>query len=745
MTRLRAPRTSLTCPIIGLLLGGGLVIAALSPPRGGMRPAGSELLVTVVLNPSAVAADGSTATNAVTVSVTSATDGTAVSGQPVQLSTSGDVRFGSPSGITDGEGSFSSDVTSSTTPGAETITAAVGSTTASATLFEGPGWVANHPAHAPEGRSGQVMASDGTDVVLFGGYPVSDDTFGFPISNVDPPPGHQVPLYDDTWTWNGVDWTRQTPTLSPLGGTPIAMTDEGDGKALLAYSNNGATETWTWTRGTPGMPGTWVKSNPLHSPPVGSGSLMAYDPVANKVVLFVGVPSQATTFTGAGAWTWDGTDWTPPKDGRAAPPAGAAIAYDPAGKRFLQFGGSGGDALHNETWAYDPSSGGWTLLTPPQPPSSLPPARTGAHLVSDPATKTVVLFGGQFQNNSAQDTWVWNGTSWAEPASVADSPQGNDYAVTYDPANQTIVLGGLPVHLTSTLPAPPTVVPQPIDPSGYDPTQVMQTQTYLDASVVSVSVAPRSVPANGCATATVSARVTGVAGAASSGDVVRFRSTGDVSFGGVVEAPPGTYTSTVTASTTADLETIEATTDREAVSGSAPLVETAPATGCPPPSTPTPTPGSGTTCTPPVVGHSELYPAGYNLIGLPGGSLVGADAPLYSWSDQGKGGHYTAQDPAQPVVGGAGYWAWFACPKAVAIHGPGSPTASFPLHAYHASIVGNPSGTGPVTVSGFDFAARWDPAAGRYTFSHYRQPVWIAVGEAVWVFSYVNTTVRIGP
>ncbi|HUP69390.1 MAG TPA: kelch repeat-containing protein [Acidimicrobiales bacterium] len=142
------------------------------------------------------------------------------------------------------------------------------------------------------------------------------------------------------------------------------------------------------------------------------------------------------------------------------------------------------------------------------------------------------------------------------------------------------------------------------------------------------------------------------------------------------------------------------------------------------------------------------YPAGYSLVGLPAGTVVGADSPLYSWFDAGASGAYAAAPGTEPAGEGRGYWAWFACPRLIEL-GAGSESVSFPLGAYHASMVGNPSGTSAANVSGHDFVARWDPAAndgaGGYIVSGYREPQRLAVGEGAWAFSYLDTTVAIDP
>lgn len=177
----------------------------------------------------------------------------------------------------------------------------------------------------------------------------------------------------------------------------------------------------------------------------------------------------------------------------------------------------------------------------------------------------------------------------------------------------------------------------------------------------------------------------------------------------------------------------------------------APSTGSAPPGTPAVSGGGASACgpaPPPRAGH-VLYQAGWSLIGLPGGSVAaGAGPRLYGWVDQGAGGHYRLQDADHPLSAGQGYWARFDCPSSIPLPGGTARTQTLVLGAYHASMVGNPSGA-PVQVSGYDFAARWDPAlnagTGGYHISAYRQAQRLAPGEGIWVFSYTDTTVTISP
>lgn len=147
----------------------------------------------------------------------------------------------------------------------------------------------------------------------------------------------------------------------------------------------------------------------------------------------------------------------------------------------------------------------------------------------------------------------------------------------------------------------------------------------------------------------------------------------------------------------------------------------------------------------PARADQVVYPSGFSLIGLPGGTRVPTSTKLWGWFDQGRGSNYSAGNPNHPVTAGRGYWKYFGCPTVVDLAQQGSPVTAA-LGAYHASMVGNPL-DGPATVTGHDFASRWVPApggGGSYRLSGFREPQPLAPGEAIWVFSYRATTIRIG-
>jgi hypothetical protein len=142
-------------------------------------------------------------------------------------------------------------------------------------------------------------------------------------------------------------------------------------------------------------------------------------------------------------WLWDGVTWTqqfPP----VSPPPRAwdtdGMAYDPATETIVMFGGSGGSGYLNDTWEWNGKTKTWTERFP----VSSPPPRHGAPLTYDAANGTVVLFGGD-ENVFVLvygDTWTWDGNNWTQqfPADTPSPRTGT--ALGYDATRGDVVLFG---------------------------------------------------------------------------------------------------------------------------------------------------------------------------------------------------------------------------------------------------------------------------------------------------------------
>ncbi len=187
----------------------------------------------------------------------------------------------------------------------------------------------------------------------------------------------------------------------------------------------------------------WTQQAPAASPSARQNAAMAYDAATGTVVLFGGFHNRLGDLLQLGdTWTWDGTTWT--KQAPAVHPsarAGAAMAYDPATGTVVLFGGLGRNGWLGDTWTWNGTT--WTK----QAPATSPPPRGYASMAYDAATGTVVMFGG-FNNRRGggaslfDGTWTWDGTTWTRQA-PATSPRARfDATMAYDPATGTAVLFG---------------------------------------------------------------------------------------------------------------------------------------------------------------------------------------------------------------------------------------------------------------------------------------------------------------
>jgi hypothetical protein len=121
-----------------------------------------------------------------------------------------------------------------------------------------------------------------------------------------------VGTHDETWTWSGSDWMRQTPASSPPPRRYAAFAfDATRGVAVLfggcALGQNcipNLDDTWTWDGSN------WSEQATGPAPPPRAQAVAAFDPSAGQTLLFGG-----STLAGPGsnlndAWVWDGS-WAP--------------------------------------------------------------------------------------------------------------------------------------------------------------------------------------------------------------------------------------------------------------------------------------------------------------------------------------------------------------------------------------------------------------------------------------------------
>src|SRR5713226_8235393 len=128
------------------------------------------------------------------------------------------------------------------------------------------------------------------------------------------------------------------------------------------------------------------------------------------IALFLGVTS--TCFAQAPTWTQSCSP--------ARPPARYAhtMAYDSAHGQVVLFGGAaiGGTPQYGDTWVWDGTT--WAQRFP----STNPSARSSMAMAYDAAHGQVVMFGGVASGAFVSETWVWDGNNWTQKFPATNPP-----------------------------------------------------------------------------------------------------------------------------------------------------------------------------------------------------------------------------------------------------------------------------------------------------------------------------------
>jgi hypothetical protein len=201
---------------------------------------------------------------------------------------------------------------------------------------------------------------------------------------------------DDTWTWDGSDWTKQYPAKSPPAAEQAPMDYNAAIRQVLLVvtlpfpKGPGPAEIWAWDGAN------WHQGDSQERLRNVTSSAMAYDPVSKRMVFF----AQGQT------WTFNGTAWNRVEAHGPPQPSLPSMTYDASTRTVVLFTGVGQGA----TWTWDGAS--WTQSCPvatPPPFTGLRPA-----MAYDAAARVMVVFGGRASSLYSNATWTWDGTTWSQ-------------------------------------------------------------------------------------------------------------------------------------------------------------------------------------------------------------------------------------------------------------------------------------------------------------------------------------------
>ncbi len=326
--------------------------------------------------------------------------------------------------------------------------------------YDGEDWIQQFPERKPYPRHRHAMAYDPLreKIVVYGGEflwwglnrTYYQDTWEwdgenwtqlFPAHNPDGPIAAKMVYHNTrqtcvwvnrltTWEWNGIDWSEIevepiSPTRSHYDVEYCPLND-----AIILFGGDQFSDTWFFD-GT-----DWFEIFPDYQMEARQFHKMTYDPDTEKVILYSGV--EYPSDDAGNMFSWDGTDWTPVID-PVRPPAcdGPALAGGIDEIGVIMFGGTRGAHKElDETWRF--RGGIWTQLFP----DVSPPARQWHYMAGNYNRNQVILFGGEDTDIYFFDTWVWDGENWIEQFPSAFPPSPAFSAMVYDGCRDEVVLFG---------------------------------------------------------------------------------------------------------------------------------------------------------------------------------------------------------------------------------------------------------------------------------------------------------------
>jgi N-acetylneuraminic acid mutarotase len=321
-----------------------------------------------------------------------------------------------------------------TGPTASSFATSTTSATAAADVTAIGGWVSLNPGgRLPAARSGAKAIYDpGTrEVVVFGGDGASGD-------------------FGDTWAYGPATntWTKVDPggsSGSVLIGFSVAY-EPTHGRVIMFGGLSGLfmrKDTWAYDVAAD----RWTELKPSgRAPSERVTCSMVYVPDTGRVIMFGGRANHALNDT----WAYDpkANSWTELKPAGSLPSAryGHSLVYSPATHRVIMFGGWGGeDTVPNDTWAYDPVANTWTDLRPTGSPRL---TVWGSSMAFDPVSGKAILLTHEAGDSGAktQETWAYDPISntWAM-LSLTGNPQPGrlGYSMVFEPdSGQMILFGG---------------------------------------------------------------------------------------------------------------------------------------------------------------------------------------------------------------------------------------------------------------------------------------------------------------
>jgi len=283
---------------------------------------------------------------------------------------------------------------------------------------------------------------------------------------------------EETWEWDGFDWTKRTLATAPAARESAAMVFDSTRNRTVLFSGRTnrdiqapalVADTWEYD-GT-----TWRRISTAARPPVRTDAGIAFDSVRNRVVLTGGLNMNASGSL-FDTWEYTGANWV----AKPAPPTSSRTMYFdkvrakilvvdglPLNELFEYDGASwtartispaapvGGKRVFigNNTWSlggadmfsWQPLAAvwlhdgeGWQDLSA----GTSFPARIDPAAAFDSTLNRIVMFGGYGINGELNDTWAFDTLTWRRIITPTSPNVRSRALMAYDSVRQRMVLVG---------------------------------------------------------------------------------------------------------------------------------------------------------------------------------------------------------------------------------------------------------------------------------------------------------------
>jgi len=291
----------------------------------------------------------------------------------------------------------------------------------------------------------------------------------------------------ETWEWDGQDWTQVSET-GPQARVLHAMAFDSSKNVVTLFGGQLQAadpaqqailnDTWEWNGQD------WTQQE--DTGPNRCAHAMAYDDTRKRLVLFGGIDAQSQEH--GDTWEWDGATWTQRTD--FGPPACSNPSLVFTGAECVLFGGTHSGVNQKQTWTWDGTH--WTARQ-----DIGPSARTGDATAFDSVRQRVVLFGGLDQTQSPLgDTWEQNADAGQATGTTMGTTTGpitlssfTVTAMTQSPLDSLTAAfsGQASVQLSGPAPDSGAVITLSVPPS-YGVTLTVGMQTTIPAGQTTMQI-----------------------------------------------------------------------------------------------------------------------------------------------------------------------------------------------------------------------------------------------------------------